>query len=292
MITARWRLAALLATGLLAAGAACTDLPSDPKTPFALEFVNPASPSVIFGDTLRDSLGFVAPLRAIAYNIDGDTIRDAAVSFAVVPVKVDSSGTKIDSTPARIVGGALVVADTHHVYATRTFRVYAQTGGIQAVPVPLTVTRRPDTLLVIGDSVLTMTLSFRDTLPLSPAINVRLRHTPVGAEAAGDTTVPAYLVGYRIVLPASAATDTSYVSLSNGSRVSRWDTTDAGGTASRQVRVHLFRYPFTKAPKAGTDTVYDSVRVEARAYRPRGALVPGSPRQFLLIIKGLHQSAP
>lgn len=276
------RLTVVVAAAALAAWAGCTDLPSDPKTPFAVEFTAPASPSVVLGDMLRDSLGLVAPLRAVAFNVHGDTIRDAAIRFAVVAVANDSTPARIDPATGTL------IARPERVFAGRTFRVYAQVGSIQTVPVVLTVTRRPDVLLAVSPEVQSMPLRFSDTAAYSPTFSVRLRHDD--AAFPGDSAVPAYEVRYRIV--SAASLDTAYIVLTHGSRAhAQVDTTDANGVASRErLRVDFRRFPRTTAATVG-DSLVDSVRVEARAYRAGGP-VPGSPRILTLLIKTLKLATP
>lgn len=279
----RRRLTVVLGAVAIAAWGGCTDLPSDPKIPFAVEFTYPASPSVVLGDTLRDSLGLVAPLRAVAFNVEGDTIHGAAVRFAVVPVANDSTPARVDATT-----GVLVIARPERAFAGKTFRVYAQVGGIQTVPIALTVTRRPDTLIAVSPEVQSMPLRFSDTAAYSPTLSVRLRHDDASFPA--DSAVPAYEVRYRIV--SAASLDTAYIVLTHGSRAhAHVDTTDANGVAGRErLRVDFRRFPRAAAATVG-DSLVDSVRVEARAYRAGGP-VPGSPRVLTLLIKTLKLGTP
>ncbi|NUQ22042.1 MAG: hypothetical protein HOQ09_13925 [Gemmatimonadaceae bacterium] len=268
------------------ASASCTDLPSDPKAPFAVEFRRAPSPSVVSGDSLRDSLGVVAPLRAVVFNAKGDTIKGAAVKYRLVPINKDSvAPAKIDSVSGH------VTADTTRAFANRSFRVYAEAGGIQTLPETLYVTRRPDALVKV-DSVVTLRLSFlpSDSLPNSPAVSVRLRHITDGL--AGDTVVPHYEVRFRITSPASAATDTSYVMLTGGDRRrSEVDTTDASGLASREVRVRRALFPLARSTGPADSVAYDSIHVEARAYYRNGQIA-GSPASLLVIVTARKTAGP
>ncbi|HEX8850339.1 MAG TPA: hypothetical protein VF761_12460 [Gemmatimonadaceae bacterium] len=263
----------------LTATAACTDLPSDPNAAFSVELRPAGSPSVVLGDELRDSLGVAAPLQAIAFNVKGDTIRGAKVRYRLVRNKADTlpPPATIDSVSGR------VVASSTPTDATRSFRVYAEVGGLQSVPETLYVTRRPDRLVAV-DSVVTQRLSFLppDSLPITPAVSARLLHNTDGV--AGDTVVPHYEVRFRIVSPASAVTDTSYVMLTAGDRRrSTVDTTDANGLAARQLRVRRSRFDLKKPVAPGDSLVRDTVKIEARAYY-RNGLVAGSPVSLLVIL--------
>jgi len=59
-----------LASGIgLVIATACSDVPSDPDTPFSIEFNHAPSPSVVLGDTLFDSSGIATPLRARVFRL-------------------------------------------------------------------------------------------------------------------------------------------------------------------------------------------------------------------------------
>jgi hypothetical protein len=288
-LRARW-LALGAGIALVVAGA-CNDAPSDPNTPFSIEFNRAPSPSVVLGDTMFDSLGITAPLRARVFNGQGDEIVGAKVTYHVVAyANVDSANPAfIDSVPLTVdsVTG-LVIGKTAPVYAGKKARVYAQAGKLQSTTLTVTAARHPDRLVAVSAPTDSFTLSFLDpeSLPLAPAMpfTVRVLHTN-GAVTAADSAVTDYLVRFKIVYPAAAATDTSYVMLTNGDRKrSELDTTDASGNASRQVRIRRLNFPFARA--AGEDgLIRDTIMVEARAYREGGQLIPDSPIIFRLIVR-------
>lgn len=285
-----------LGIGVAAAIAAgCSAVPSDPNTPFSIEFNRAASPSVVLGEVMFDSLGNAAPLEARVFNAKGDEIAGATVTYHVVaysnvdprnPAFVDSVPLTVDAASGTVTGKSAPA------YATKTARVYAQSGKLQSQTITITATRHPDTLVAAGPVRDSLMLSFLNTDSLlvapSPPFTVRLLHTS-GALSAADSAVPAYLVRFRIVQPASAATDTSYVMLTNGDRRrSELDTTDASGNASRQVRIRRVDFPFGK-PAGPDNIVRDTITVEASAYREGGTAVPGSGVAFRLIIKANKQ---
>jgi hypothetical protein len=266
----------------LGAFASCTDIPSDPNTPFAIEFNFAPAPGVVLGEPMFDSLGVVRPLTAIAYNSSGDVITGAAITYHVVPG--DSVPVTVNATTG------IVTGKSEAAYAGKTARVYAQAGGLQSGTVIITATRSPDTLIAFGKVQDTLVLRFAnvDSLPFNAGASVALRHRPAAASPAADSAVPAYLVRFKIVKPAGADTDTSYVMLTgDGRHRSELDTTDAGGVASRQIRVRRVNFPFAKP--ATDDTIFDSVIVQSSAVKQGGGLVPGSGRQFLLIVKARKQ---
>lgn len=261
--------------------ASCTDIPTDPKTPFAIEFNKAPAPGVVLGEPMFDSLGAVRPLRAIAYNSNGDSIPGAAITYRVVPD--DSVPVTIDAATG------ILTARPEAAYAGKTARVYAQAGGLQSGTVTVTVTRSADTLVAVRlkDSV-TLRFASTDSLPVANGPSIVLRHKPANPGTAADSAVPAYLVRFRIVQPVAAGTDTSYVMLTAGGRGrSELDTTDANGVASRQIRIRRVNFPFSKP--AQNDTISDSVLVEASAVKRGGDPVPGSGQRFLLIIKARKQ---
>jgi len=275
----------------IVAAAACSDVPSDPNTPFSIEFNRASSPSVVLGEAMFDSLGNPAPLTARVFNAKGEEIVGAEVTYHVVAYgNVDSTNPAfVDSVPLTVdAATGIVTGKTAPVYATKTARVFAQAGKLQSQTVIVTATRHADTLLAAGSLTDSLMLSFlnTDSLLVSPSSGfaVRVRHT-VGAVTAADSTVPAYLVRFAIVQPAGASSDTSYVMLTNGDRKrSALDTTDASGNASRQIRIRRVNFPFDKA--AGADgLVRDTILVQASAYREGNQLVPGSGITFRLIIK-------
>jgi len=288
----RWARALVLGAGAaVVAAAACSDVTSDPKVPFSIEFNGAPAPSVVLGEQMFDSLGIVAPLVAHVFNSRGDEIAGAAVTYHVVAYdNVPKTNPAFsDSVPLTVdAATGVVTGKSAPVYATKTARVYAQAGSLQSRTVIITATRHPDTLVAGGRLVDSTTLSFLNTdsllVPATSAFNVRVLHTTGAPATAADSAVPAYLVRFRIVQPAGASTDTSYVMLTNGDRKrSELDTTDASGNASRQLRIRRVNFPFDKPASGGI--VSDTIRVQASAYREGGQLVPGSPIEFRFVIR-------
>lgn len=287
-IRMRGRCLTLLAGLALVIGAACTAVPSDPNTPFSIEFKGAASPSVVLGDTLFDSLGIATPLRARVFNSKGDEIVGAHVTYHVIAYDPDSVGPanpgNRDSVPLTVDSASgFVLGKTAPLFVGKHARVYAQAGKLQSDTVGVTATRRADTLIAGGT--ITDTLSFlnADETPLSPALTALLRHTSDAPLTAADSAVPSYLVSFQIVQPAGG--DTSYVMLANGNKKrSQLDTTDATGAASRQVRIRRANFPFAKAADS-TGFVSDTVIVVVSAYRAHREAVPGSGAQIYLVIK-------
>ena len=277
----------LVVGAALVIASACSDVPSDPKTPFSIEFNHAPSPSAVLGDTLFDSLGIATPLRARLFNANGDEIVGANVTYHVIaydtnkvpptnPAYRDSVPLVVDSITGYVFG------KSNPLFAGKHARVYAQAGKLQSDTVGLYVVRSADTLIASDSAADTLSFLNVDETPLSPALTATLRHTSGSPVTAADSAVPFYLVTFRIVQPAGS--DTSYVMLANANKKqSHIDTTDANGTASRQVRIRRANFPFAK-PADSNGFINDTVIVEVSAYRAHGVAVPGSGSRIRLVI--------
>ncbi|MGZ8493857.1 MAG: hypothetical protein ACXWZS_16765, partial [Gemmatirosa sp.] len=81
------RLVAFAGTVLTAA--ACVEISSAEQGVLAIR-LEPLPPSIIAGDTLRDSTGAVLRLRATAFAGNGDTVPGAPFRFLFVPISRDT----------------------------------------------------------------------------------------------------------------------------------------------------------------------------------------------------------
>jgi hypothetical protein len=239
----------------LAALAGCLELNTDPDVPFAIEFDSLPWPSLLSGDSMRDSLGVVTPLAVRAYNIEGDLLLGTGTDWFVIDT------------------GATVDADGIMTTTRRdgSVRVLGAVGGLQSPQRTIRIARRPDTLFTSQDTLVT----FEYTLPdassnLTPAMTVNLHTTDtVGGFAPG---VQGWIVRWRAVHEGDtlALTDTTLVTLqtTGGSRLGQ-DTTASTGTSERRLRIWANTLP------ASIDSFY--VVAEARLH---GVAVPGSPIIF------------
>lgn len=233
---------------------ACTKVGTDPAVPVAIELRPPPLPSIVVGDSLRDSTGAVAPLVAIAYNAQGAVIDGAPTRF----LALDSlHRIGLDTVSGRVAG-----LDTGSVL------VVASVGALQSAPDTLVVVDTPTTFRgtsPLVDSV-TYTLSPRDTvIPLA----VELKHV----NGADSVAIRRFVVRYVFEYPAGFTnSDTTKVQLvDDARRPSVVDTTDATGAAVRSFRIAPFTHPAT-----------DSVIVRAEAVLPSGSPVAGSPVRFVV----------
>jgi hypothetical protein len=253
------RLIAPLVVVFAAVAGSCTDVNVSPTVVTALEFDSLPYPAVITGDTLRDSLGNAASLRAIAFGASGTVLPNAPLTFFAL-----DSGLTISAT-------GIVTAQLRNGIV----RVIASAPGLQTGPQTLIVSRRPDTVIV--------TPLVNDTLfytPLDNAANVTPALTLQVATRDSVGGIPGtqgWLVSYQLIFHGQplAATDTTVAAIWNTSNLpSLIDTTAADGTASRIIRVH----------STGLPTAVESLTVVA-SVKYRGAAVPGSPVTYLIQLR-------
>jgi hypothetical protein len=258
-------LAAWLALGI---ALACGDVPT---LPGGVAYITPVllpSPTVAFGDTLRDSTGKVAPLRVFAVGRDStDTITDVTLRFILTSLR---TGATINEN------GYLVAPES-----LTTVRVVAQvTGaaGLQLQTPEITIDVVP-----LADSIApTTAASAADTavsLPIPPRV---LSATVTGVGPGGTRgTVAGIRVRYRIseVYPAGISATGRYYLVGDGGTVLRpdstvaIDTTGSNGVASRS-------FVGVRAVDGGANA--DSVVVTATATSQRGVPLRGSPARFVL----------
>lgn len=230
--------------------AACVDIPTGADDVLSMQ-VNPlASPSVVVGDTLRDSLGVVTPVRITAFNYSGDVVSSAAPRFTIL-----DRGIRVDSITGVVVGDSV----------RSSARILASLSGLTSTAT-IAVTLRPDTV-ALSNSRDSLSYSLTDTAAnVSNAIGVRVLH---GTTA--DSAVASYFVSFRILSPTTAGLA---VLVDDNRRASSADTTDASGEASRRIRLDPTKLV----------ALVDSVIVQA-SVRYRGINVKGSPARLVLKVK-------
>jgi hypothetical protein len=241
-------LAAISVASLLS----CTDIPTSDTAVLSIAFDSLAAPSVVVGDTLRDSTGKAVPIQATVFNFQGTVISGAPVRFHAL-----DRGLRVDSVTGFAIGDS--------VRATPA-RIAVSVGGLQAIRT-LDVVLRPDTVASVNgrDSVLYSLLD--STKNVSPALSVRVLHSLTSS----DSAVKSYVVSFAVISPA----DTLLAILVNeGGKSSRVDTTDATGLASRQIRISPGRLT----------ALTDSVIVHATV-KYHGAHLRGSPVRLVLKVK-------
>ena len=261
------RLAALTGVGL---AAACVEISSAEQGVLATR-LDPILPSIIAGDTLRDSLGAVQRLHGVAFGEGGDSVVGATFEYGYVPLGRD---TVTGARPALVVDAKTGVVRADSLPGVAQARVSVRFGSRLQILDTVAIVRRPQRLARVATTD-TLTLSYlcidastglrTDSLlaTSSAALAVRLS----GDSAGTDVPVPSYLVRYRIVQPTSIPVGPSpygdqrpALYLTNG-RVDRpigHDTTNAAGQTATALRILPPLLPGTSAPS--------EVRVEARAF--------------------------
>lgn len=234
------------------AALACTDLSGSSTGVLSIQFDSLAAPSVVLGDTLRDTTGAVIVPAVHAFNFKGEEISSVPVRF-----QSPDSGVVVDSVTGTVFGDSL---------RSTAARIVASVGSLQAVQ-KVDVTLRPDLLAAVNGRDSLSYSVIDSTLNVSPKLSVKLTH----GVAPDDSAVKSYIVSFAIV----SQSDPGLGSLVNDAgKPSFVDTTDATGVAARSIRLH---------PVFLVSEI-DSIIVSATA-RYRGIAVSGSPVRLVLKIK-------
>ncbi|HEV7836564.1 MAG TPA: hypothetical protein VGO75_00735 [Gemmatimonadaceae bacterium] len=237
----------------LIAALACGDVSGSSTSVLSIQFDSLAAPSVVVGDTLRDTTGKVIVPVVHAFNFKGEEILPAPVRF-VSP----DSGVVVDSLTG------IVVADS---LRSTPARIVATVGGLQAIQ-KVDVTLRPDLLSAVN-GVDSLSYSLLDsTLNVSPMLTVKLTH----GVAPNDSAVKSYIVSFAIV---SQSNPQLGQLLDASGKPSVVAITDATGIAGRAIRLH---------PLFLSSATTDSIIVNATA-KYRGTQVKGSPVRLVLKVK-------
>lgn len=243
--------------------AGCTEIGSDPQAAVAIELDSLPVPSVVVGDTLRDSTGAPIVLEARALNVNNEVISGAPLRF----LALDTGVVAVDSVTGIIVGKRVGQAP-----------IIASIQGLQSERITIRVTLRPDTIRGLDSLQRTMQFSLISTVAASSGpLRVFVGHDTIIAGVDTAVAVANYLVRYRIVFPTDdtvSETDTTRVVLANDQgNPSVVDTTDISGIASRIVRI-----------STAVSQIPDSVIVDAHVSYPGTTPIAGSPVRFVIRI--------
>lgn len=233
---------------------ACTDISGSSTAVLSLQFDTLPSPSVVVGDSLRDTTGAVVRPVVHAFNFKGEEITSAQIYF-----QSPDSGVTVDSATGIIVGDSL---------RSTPARIIATVGNLQAIQ-RINLTLRPD-LIAASNGRDTLNYSLLDsTKNLSDVLSVRLSH----GVSPNDSVVTNYIVSFAIV---SQSNPNLAELMTEADKPSQIDTTDASGIAGRKIRVHPVNL--------GSGTTVDSVIVEATA-KYQGQPVTGSPVRLVMLLQ-------
>jgi hypothetical protein len=236
--------------GLAAIG--CTDISGGSTSVLSIQFDSLAAPSVVVGDTLRDTTGTVVRPVVHAFNFKGQEIIPAPVYFLS-----PDTGITVDSATG------IVVADS---LRSTPARIIATVGTLQAIQ-KVAVTLRPDLIKAVNGLDSLKYSPIDSTLNVSPQLQVKLTH----GVAPNDSAVQSYIVSFAIVAQSNPQLGQLVNDAGQASVVA---TTDVSGIAGRKIRVH---------PLFLTSQV-DSIVVNATA-KYRGVQVSGSPVRLVLLLK-------
>jgi hypothetical protein len=254
------------ASAMLLAALSCIDFSTDPDALLYLAFDPLPFPSVVAGDTLRDSTGAVALLSATAVNGRGEEIPGAAVRYYAIG---DTAGAlQIDSTVGRVVSSDA---------KPQSVRVVASVGSLQSTPALLAVTTRPDSL-ALDTANDTISYSFTDTtLNISDLLRVKVLHND-------SSTFWSGVGGWVVRFTLEDASDTVFASVfGENNRVNsaapnglfHIDTTSADGSGARKLRVR---------PGPPITTPLDSVGIVVEG-KYRGQHLRGSPVRIVVYLR-------
>jgi hypothetical protein len=257
------RFAPLLVAVAAAVGIACVDM-SAPKGAAAISVLQLPSPSVIVGDSMRDSLGVVRPITVIAYDGAGNPIAEAIPQIFLT-----------DSTrAARLTSSAILIGD-----AIGTARLTGQVEGLQTPGVGIPVTHRPERI-VAG----TRPDTIRPRAGADSSTSLGSSTVRANVRSAADSVSAGIIVRFRLARgPATSPTATSPVAwLTNESNVpTTRDTTDASGAASIRVVVNARSLEATVAFGR-----LDSAVVVAESFH-NGKQLAGSPLTIVVPIRAV-----
>ncbi len=261
-----WRFSACKRAALVLASAigvgACEQIGSDPSVPASIEAAPQAFPSVAIGDTLRDTLGVVQPLRVILRNINGDVIENPPIRFLYVQSGRDSA-LEVDSVSGVV---SAIRRPTGNVV-----QIAARFEEAIQILIPIRVTNEPSTAFASG------TPSIKGFVPDTGVIGNAENSVPLEVQVQYRDSlsrlqnVSDWLVRFAVVKPDNLSNDRtrSVFLVDDNFRASQIDTTGGNGTATRRLRIRPSLFP-------ASGVAIDTVEVEAMIFR-RGQPVAGAP---------------
>lgn len=263
------RIALSLGTIAVVTALACVDM-SAPKGAASISPLLLPSPSVVVGDTMRDSNGVVAPLRVTAYDANSAPIEGLATLFFIVDT----------AKVAHIANSSFLVGDKQG-----SVRVVGQVTGVQTVPVPIVVTVAPTTFALAATPPLpdTLVVDLKGSTDTTAA-STKTQAIAVTLKGVGDTATVDFIVKYELVsAPATkSGSATPAVAITgDAGKTSLVDTTDANGVASRNVVVKSALLADAALQSGGKS---DSIVVRVSTFY-KGKAVSGSPIRVKLPLK-------
>jgi len=247
---------------------ACGDVPT---LPGGVAYITPIllpSPSMAFGDTLRDSLGHAAPLRVVAVARDSSIVTNVVVYYLLTTL---NSGATVDN------GGIVRAPDS-----LGTVRVVAQvTDGTSSSALQLQTPEVAIDVVPLADSIARSGTLADSTfeLPLLQSLSVAV--TGMGPSVRGTVSGIRVHYGITAVYPSTVPVTGHFYLADDQGGVLRsdstvaLDTTSSAGIASRSL----------VGVVSADGLAADSVLVEAAASSQKGVPLTGSPVRFIVRVK-------
>jgi hypothetical protein len=261
------RVITTLVVGGAIAGVACIDM-SAPSGPASISTLLLPSPSVVVGDTMRDSAGVATPLVVQGFSSAGSMITVAPQFFVTDSIAHATVGL----TTGFLVGDSL--GQVH---------VVGQIGNLQTNIATIPVSVAP-TQIAIGPT-------FADSLIAPFSSDTSLAGSgstglPVLITGVNNVGAVGFIAHYTVVSapPSISSANPAVLLMSSGTPPvpSKADTTDGSGAASLSLTVVTARLVPDPAFLNGSKP--DTAIVEANSTY-RGTLLAGSPRRFVVQIR-------
>jgi hypothetical protein len=245
----------------VALGLACVDMTA-PKGPASISELRLPSPSLVVGDTMRDSTGTVAPLVITAFDANGNPAVAPGAQFFIT-----------DTTKAATLAlSNLLIGDR-----LGSTIIIGQLGTLQTSPVTLPVTNRPAKLVkVSADSTLVVPFSQFDSVSAASVVSLNVLSAQ---DSASQGIIVRYTVA-RTLSPGNPQRPAVVIADANG-KPGTADTSSSTGSSSR----HILVFPALlgdSSLRAGTKT--DTMIIEARASYAKAELA-NSPIRFIIPVR-------
>ena len=277
----------LAVLAVLAGAVACVEITTGEGgvQSFSLGYV---PPSIVAGDTLRDTLGTPLSLRATAFTASGDTVSGATFRYGFLPLGPDTGAAR----SALTVDSATGVVRAATLPGVAQARVTARFGDRLQIVDTLAIVRPPTRLRRATPADVELTLPYfcndagTQIQTASTDSTVANATRALGVRVLGDSlgdsvAVPNYLVRFRVTTadpskriplglsPFGDQRPAIYMTRPTQDRPIGFDTTNSTGTTSAQLRV----LP-SLLPRSATDSLL-RVNVVARVLSRR-VLLPDS----------------
>jgi hypothetical protein len=203
----------------------------------------------------------------VAIEVETPTVSTLEVGdqVQVVARALDANGQVVDAAiDWQSTAPAVTVDDTGLVTGVQpgTAQVQASVGTLGSERLDFTVVARPDTIIIVGDSVITLPAAAEP--PADTAVTVRVESINPSAPVASHPVI------FEITSPVPGATPV--VQLAGGVQIDT-ATTASDGTAGVTVGAVSGQVP------------PDTAILQVRAERSDGSPVPGSGQRFILLFQ-------